>query len=121
MSWRTHLSVIVGLVHQELLCTWRRSNTHGHCLWIITRMVSKIFTGKPRLVPSIKMVLILSKCMDLLLSHLSGWNLLTKQSILMLTVSGLQQQRVALLPNSTHLGVAKLVLSAQLKPVLNPE
>ena len=53
--------------------------------------------------------------------HLSSWNLLTKQSMLMLTVSGRQEQRLALLPNSTHRGVAKLVDSAQLKPVLKPE
>ena len=51
-----------------------------------------------------------------IITHLSGWNLLTKQSMEMLTVSGLQWHLVALLPYSTHLGVAKLVLSAQLKP-----
>jgi hypothetical protein len=34
----------------------------------------------------------------------------------MLTMSGLQTQREALFPYSTHRGVAKFVLSAQLNP-----
>ncbi len=49
-------------------------------------------------------------------SHLSGWKRLTKQSMEMLTMSGLQTQREALLPYSTQRGVAKFVLSAQLNP-----
>jgi hypothetical protein len=49
-------------------------------------------------------------------SHLSGWKRLTKQSMEMLTMSGLQTQREARFPYSTHRGVAKFVLSAQLNP-----
>ena len=58
--------------------------------------------------------------LKLILIYLSGCKRFTKQSIEMLTVSGLQWHLVARLPYSTHLSVAKLVDSATLKPVLKP-
>ena len=46
----SYLSIIVGLVDQELLSTGRRSYTHGCGLGIITGMVTQVLASQPCLI-----------------------------------------------------------------------
>ena len=86
-----YLPIIVGLVNEELLSAGRRSEAHCARLGVVAGMVTVVLPSQPGLVPNNTIIegwpgLRYEKAG----LYLSGWNLLTKQSMEMLTVSGLQ-------------------------------
>ena len=86
-----YLPIIVGLVNEELLSTGRRGEAHCARLGVVAGMVAVVLPGQPGLVPDNTIVQNSThSSQEKAGLYLSGWNLLTKQSMEMLTVSGLQ-------------------------------